>query len=127
MQLNIENINARSKCSISCTLDIVGDKWSLLIIRDALFLKKTSFNEFRNSAEKIASNILTNRMEKLVKYGIMNKTQNPDNKLKFDYLLTEKGQNLKPIILALGKWGINYIGGTNDVQEQVKKFKENGS
>ena len=124
MQLNIENINARSKCSISCTLDLIGDKWSLLIIRDALFLNKQSFNEFRNSAEKIASNILTNRMEKLVKYGIMNKTRNADNKLKFDYLLTDKGMKLKPIIEALGEWGFNHIDGTNNVQEQVSKLKK---
>ena len=124
MQLNIENINARSKCSISCTLDIIGDKWSLLIIRDAMFLKKTSFNEFRNSAEKIASNILTNRMEKLVKYGIMSKTQNPDNKLKFDYLLTEKGWELEPVLLTIGAWGKKNIEGTNDVLEQVKKFNK---
>ena len=124
MQLNIENINARSKCSISCTLDLIGDKWSLLIIRDALFLNKQSFNEFRNSAEKIASNILTNRMEKLVKYGIMNKTRNADNKLKLDYLLTDKGMKLKPIIEALGEWGFNHIDGTNNVQEQVSKLKK---
>ena len=122
MQLNTENINARSKCSISGTLDIVGDKWSLLIIRDALYLKKKSFNEFRNSAEKIASNILASRMEKLVKYGIMSKTQNPDNKLKFDYILTDKGRDLEPVLEAIGAWGYNHIGGTNSVQEQIKKL-----
>ena len=126
MQLNLKNIDARSKCSIACSLDIVGDKWSLLIIRDAIFLKKKSFNEFRNSAEKIASNILTNRMEKLVRYGIMNKSQNPDNKLKFDYVLTDKGKQLKPIIDALGEWGYQHIDGTNNVQEQVKKLKRTG-
>ena len=125
MQLNVEKINFRSKCSISCTLDLIGDKWSLLIIRDAIFLQKTSFNEFRNSKEKIASNILTNRMEKLVRYGIMSKTQNPDNKLKFDYLLTDKGKKLEPILMALGEWGYNHIEGTNNIQEQVKNLKEN--
>ena len=125
MQLNLEEINSRSKCSISCTLDIIGDKWSLLIIRDAIILKKKSFNEFRNSAEKIASNILTNRMEKLVRYGIMSKTQNPDNKLKFDYLLTDKGKKLEPILMALAEWGYNHIEGTNNIQEQKQKLKEN--
>ena len=122
MQLSFENINARSKCSISGSLDIVGDKWSLLIIRDAIFLNKKSFNEFRNSAEKIASNILANRMEKLVKYGIMSKSQNPDNKLKFDYLLTDKGRALQPVIEALGDWGYQHIDGTNDVKEQVNSI-----
>ena len=124
MQLNYKNLNARSKCSISCTLEIIGDKWTLLIVRDALYLGKTSFNEFRYSPEKIASNILTNRLEKLVQWGIMSKTQNADNKLKFDYILTERGLQLKPILLALGKWGKDCIRGTNDVQKEVEKYKQ---
>ena len=124
MKLNHQNLNARSKCSIACTLDIIGDKWTLLIIRDALYLEKTSFNEFRYSPEKIASNILTNRLEKLVHWGIMSKTKNATNKLKFDYILTERGEQLKPILLALGKWGKDSIEGTNDVLKEAEKYKQ---
>jgi len=123
MQLSYSDFDFRSKCSISCALEIIGDKWTLLIIRDALFLNSISFGEFRSSPEKIASNILTDRLEKLVKYGIMDKTKNSTNKLKFDYTLTKKGQELKPILLALGKWGNTNINGTNTLEDQIKEFE----
>ncbi len=109
----------RSNCSIACSLDVLGDKWTLLIIRDALFLNKKSFNEFRYSPEKIASNILANRLEKLVENGIMKKSPNEANKLKYDYVLTEKGQQLKPIILALAEWGYENIEGTNAASDYL--------
>jgi DNA-binding HxlR family transcriptional regulator len=100
----------------------LGDKWTLLIIRDAIILGSKSFGEFISSPEKIASNILTNRLEKLVSYGIFSKTRNANNKLKFDYRLTEKGQQLKPILLALGKWGYINIEGTNDLEKHINKI-----
>ena len=123
MQLNFNENKFRSECSISCALDILGDKWTLLIIRDALFLGSESFGQFRSSPEKIASNILTDRLQKLVDHGIMNKSKNADNKLKFDYSLTDKGRQLEPILLALGKWGYDHIDGTNNVKEQIKKYQ----
>jgi len=123
MQLNCTDLKSRTTCSISCVLEILGDKWTLLIVRDALFKNSTSFGEFRSSPEKIASNILSDRLEKLVAYGIMSKTQNPDNKLKFDYRLTDKGQQLKPILFAINKWGYEHIKGTNDMEEQIKKYQ----
>jgi len=122
MQLNCDNLKSRSTCAVSSALDVLGDKWTLVIIRDAMFLGATTFGQFRSSPEKIASNILTDRLEKLVNYGIMSKNQNPDNKLKFDYRLTETGQELRPILLALGKWGHKHIEGTSmDVYHQMKK------
>jgi DNA-binding HxlR family transcriptional regulator len=122
MQLNYTDSNFRSICSISCALEILGDKWTLLIIRDALFVGSKSFGEFRSSPEKIASNILTDRLEKLVSNGIFEKNRNPDNKLKFDYTLTDRGQQLKPILFAMGKWGNENIKGTCSVEEQVKSL-----
>ena len=124
MQLNRNDLNFRSECSISCALEILGDRWTLIIIRDALFANSTSFGQFRASPEKIASNILTDRLEKLVKYGIMEKNKNAGNKLKFDYTLTERGQQLKPVLFAIGKWGSVNIEGTKDVKEQIKKYKK---
>ena len=122
MQVNKKNKSFRSSCSISCALDLLGDKWTLLIIRDALFMGSKSFGEFSSSPEKIASNILTDRLEKLVSFGILNKSHNPDNKLKIDYTLTESGRQLESVLLAMGKWGHTYINGTKDVETQVKNI-----
>jgi DNA-binding HxlR family transcriptional regulator len=122
MQLKFKDFNFRSDCAVSTALDIVGDKWTLIIVRDALLLGSTSFGEFRSCREKIASNILTSRLEKLVKHGIMTKTNNLHHKLKFDYKLTEMGLELKPIILALGSWCFKNVEGTNDPEVEVKKY-----
>lgn len=119
MQLNHKEKKFRSPCSISCSLEIFGDKWTLLIVRDAMFNGYTSFTQFRNSMEKIASNILTDRLEKLVSNGILTKVSNPTNQLKYDYNLTEKGLELKPILLAIGKWGFENIEGTNNVEDYI--------
>ena len=119
MQLNRAEYNFRSSCSISCALEIIGDKWTLLIIRDALFRGSTSFGEFRKAPEKIASNILTDRLEKLVKFGVMDKSQNLDNKLKFDYTLTERGRELEPVLWAVGKWGNVNVSDTETIEDHI--------
>ncbi|MDX2362449.1 MAG: helix-turn-helix domain-containing protein [Crocinitomicaceae bacterium] len=114
MQLKKNKANFRSQCSIACALDIIGDKWTLLIVRDALILGKSSFNEFRSSKEKIASNILQNRLEKLVGLGIMTKSANTEKKSKNDYFLTDFGLTLKPVIKSVGQWGYDSIEGVNN-------------
>ena len=124
MQLIFKENKNRSKCSISCALDLLGDKWTLLIIRDALFKGYTSFGQFRNSTEKIASNILTARLEKLVSNGILTKTKHPTNQLKYDYKLTDIGQRLKPVLMALGEWGFENIEGANNVEDIISTYKE---
>ena len=122
MQPSLSNKVFRSKCSISCSLELIGDKWTLLIIRDALLLKLTSFNDFRASPEKIASNILSDRLNKLVSNGIMTKSKNPGNKLKFDYSLTEMGLELEPLVMEMASWGHKNIAGTNNAVEQARKY-----
>ena len=124
MQLRFNEQNFRSPCSISCVLDILGDKWTLLIVRDALFKRYTSFGQFRDSTEKIASNILTNRLDKLVSNGIFTKNKNSKNGLKYDYELTEVGLKLEPILLAIGKWGFENIDGVNNVPDLITFYKE---
>ena len=124
MQLNLKNKTFRSPCSISSTLEIIGDKWTLLIVRDALFKGFTSFTQFRNSSEKIASNILTDRLDKLVSNGILTKNKSLTNQLKYDYKLTDTGRNLEPILRALGKWGFESIEGTNNVKDIILLYKE---
>jgi DNA-binding HxlR family transcriptional regulator len=120
MKLDSNDSVFRSKCPISCALDLIGDKWTLLIMRDAILLKQKTFGEFRNSSEKIASNILTDRLNKLVSNGVMTKTQNAQNKLIFNYELTERGQELKPILFALFKWGSENVMGSYNNEVAVK-------
>ena len=87
----------RSHCPLVNILDVIGDKWSLVIIRD-LFLGKKTFTEFMRSSEKIASNILTNRLELLINHGLLEGTKLPhDNKTKI-YYLTNKGDHITRFI-----------------------------
>ena len=95
----------RSGCPISSTLDVVGDKWSLLIIRDMLVKHKKTFKEISDSYEKIAPSILSSRLKLLESYKLIFKTKVPDNKKENIYLLTEKGIRLTPIIIEFSLWG----------------------
>ena len=95
----------RSGCPISSTLDVVGDKWSLLIIRDMLVKHKKTFKEISDSDEKIVPSILSARLKLLESYKLIFKTKVPDNKKENIYLLTEKGIRLTPIIIEFSLWG----------------------
>ena len=95
----------RSGCPISSTLDIVGDKWSLLIIRDMLIKHKKTFKEISDSDERIAPSILSARLKLLASYKLIFKTKAPNNKKENIYLLTEKGIRLTPIIIEFSLWG----------------------
>jgi DNA-binding HxlR family transcriptional regulator len=98
----------RSDCPISCSLDVFGDKWSLLIIRDIMLRGKMSYSEFLGSEEKIATNILANRLGVLEAENIVSKQVSPDNKSKFLYSLTKKGVDLLPIVIEIMDWGARY-------------------
>mgnify|MGYP001581643793 FL=1 len=93
----------RSQCPLVNILDIVGDKWSLIIIRD-LFLGKKTFTEFMNSPEKFASNILSNRLEFLINQGLLKVIKLPHDKKTKLYYLTEKGVDTYPILYEMMNW-----------------------
>ena len=97
----------RSGCPVSSSLDVVGDKWSLLIIRDMLVKHKKTFKQMSDSYEKIAPSILSARLKLLESYKLIFKTKAPENKKENIYLLTEKGIRLTPIIIEFCLWG-NY-------------------
>lgn len=97
-----------SACPITSALDIIGDKWSLLIVRDIVFKRKHHYREFLTSPEKISTNILANRLKTMEETGLLEKTKDPDNLSKFIYRLTEKGKDLIPIILELVRWSQKY-------------------
>jgi DNA-binding HxlR family transcriptional regulator len=94
----------RSGCPLASTLDIVGDKWSLLIVRDMLLQGKKTFKDFSISPEKIAPGILSSRLKWLEENGLVTKQKLPDNQKENIYLLTEKGIELAPIITEIILW-----------------------
>lgn len=99
----------RSSCPIGSVLDLLGDKWSLLIIRDMMFFGKTTYSEFAESVERIASNILSDRLKKLEEFGFIQKLNHPTNLKTKVYTLTEQGVDLIPTMLELLKWSDQYL------------------
>ena len=98
------NTDFRCNCPITSALDIVGDKWTLVIIKQMLLEGKKTFKDFSESDEAIASNILSSRLKMLEKYKIIRKEKLPHNKKTNIYLLTEKGLGLTPTIVELTHW-----------------------
>lgn len=100
----------RSCCPVACTLDILGDRWTLLVIRD-LYFGKSHFSEFLRSPEGIASNILADRLHLLTAHGLAERRTAPSGK-RATYHLTEKGKTLGPVLRAVRNWGLANIDGT---------------
>jgi DNA-binding HxlR family transcriptional regulator len=94
----------RSDCPLNYGVEIFGDKWTLLIIRDLMFFGKRYYNELLGSAEGIATNLLADRLTMLEKQKIIRKAKDSQHKQKIIYSLTEKGIDLVPIILSIGLW-----------------------
>ena len=115
----------RSDCPISCSLDVFGDKWSLLIIRDIMLRGKVSYSEFLASEEKIATNILVNRLNVLEAEKILVKEVSPANRSKFVYSLTQKGADLLPIVIEIMDWGAKYNENCprRELGKKIKKDK----
>jgi DNA-binding HxlR family transcriptional regulator len=104
----MKEIKSRSICLVSASLDVLGDKWTLLILRDMLFADKSTYGEFLQSAEKIATNILADRLAILESQGLISKAVAADKKSKFTYRLTNKGIDLLPVIMEFTIWGSKY-------------------
>ena len=99
----------RSGCPINLTLEVIGDRWSLLIIRDLIFAGKRHFRELLQSDEGISSNILTDRLNMLVRQGMLTRAADPGHKQKVIYSLTEKSIALVPVLVQIGIWGRTYL------------------
>ncbi|MGB5473971.1 MAG: helix-turn-helix domain-containing protein [Gammaproteobacteria bacterium] len=102
---------SRSPCPVACTLDLLGDKWTLLVVRD-LLLGKTIYSEFRQSPERIPTNILAERLKRLQAAGLVVKDRYQDHPPRYRYLLTGKGRDLYPVLSAIIDWGNRHIPGT---------------
>jgi len=95
----------RSPCPIARTLDLVGDKWTLLILRDALVFKAKSFAEFEQSPEKIPASLLADRLKRLVETGFLRKVPYQEKPVRHHYVATEKAKAMRPVIQAMKKFG----------------------
>jgi len=114
----------RSDCPISCSLDIWGDKWSLLIIRDLMFGKECTYGDFLKSPEGIATNILASRLLVLEENKIIEKLDHPDSKAKVLYKLTRKGVDLLPILIEIHLWAEKYFTIPADRKAMFKEVKK---
>jgi DNA-binding HxlR family transcriptional regulator len=122
----MSTLKKRSDCPISSSLDIWGDKWSLLIVRDLMFKKQCTYGDFLKSDEKIATNILASRLLMLEEHGLISKQDHPDSKAKVLYKLTEKGIDLLPLLMEINLWAEKYCGIPEShklILDQVKKDK----
>jgi len=120
-------IDFRCQCPISSALDIIGDKWTLLIIRDMLFDHKTTFKDFSSSVESIATNILSSRLKLLEEAGIVRKNKKEGNQKSNIYTLTEKGLGLLPIIAEITLWSDENVRELNPtmVKEDYQNVRTN--
>ena len=130
---------SRSYCPQNLILEVIGDKWTLLIIRDMMLEDKRYFREFLQSKEKIASNILSARLKSLEEEGIISKASDPDHQQKIRYSLTQKGIDLFPILMENARWSLKYKpvdkedaskaqdildGGAKKIQKVMNEFKK---
>jgi len=114
----------RSDCPVSCSLDIWGDRWSLLIVRDLLSAKECTYGDFLKSAEGIATNILAARLLALEENKIIEKLAHPDSKAKGLYRLTRKGIDLLPVMIEINLWAEKYFSIPDDRKALLKEVKK---
>ena len=98
----------RSPCPISCTLDLLGDKWTLIVIRD-LMMGKSRYSELADSPEGIPTNLLAERLKRLTEAGIVSRQPYQEKPARYAYQLTRKGLDLEPVLMALVEWSKRYL------------------
>ena len=116
----------RSGCPISLSLELLGDRWTLLIIRDLIFAGKKHFREFLQSDEGISSRTLAERLQTLQDEGIVTRSDDPTHKLKAIYRLTEAGIDLLPVLATLGAWGSKYRNADGELARIADKLAAGG-
>ncbi len=117
----------RSGCPINLTLEVLGDRWSLIVIRDIMFGNRRHYGDLlRLSDEKIASNILANRLARLVQSGLLSRTDNPAHKQKVIYSLTEASIQLVPLLAHMGAWGCRFTSPSRQLSVRAQLLEEGG-
>lgn len=117
----------RSGCPINLTLEVLGDRWSLIVIRDVMFGNRRHFRDLlQNSEEGIASNILADRLKKLVDKGLLSRVDDPSHKQKAIYSLTEMSIDLVPLLAEMGAWGRRYLDVSEDLAIRAELLEQGG-
>jgi DNA-binding HxlR family transcriptional regulator len=117
--------NRRSGCPLNASVEMLGDRWSLLILRDMMLRGYSAFNEFLHSDEKIATNILSDRLRRLESYGIISSEQDPSDGRKTIYTLTDKGIDLAPVMAEMVLWAARHEEtGNQALVRQMRTDKE---
>ncbi len=117
----------RSGCPINLTLEVLGDRWSLIVIRDIMFGNRRHYGDLlRSSDEKIASNILANRLVRLVHSGLLSRTDNPAHKQKAIYSLTEASIQLVPLLAHMGAWGCRFTSPSRQLSIRAELLEQGG-
>jgi DNA-binding HxlR family transcriptional regulator len=114
----------RSECPISCALDLLGDRWTLLVLRDVLFSEKSLFNELLDSPESISSNTLSDRLKRLEQYGILIKEPYQERPLRHRYVPTERGRDLIPLLVEAVRWGAKHVPGAHQPTPEQMAWME---
>src|ERR1700742_3170559 len=117
----------RSGCPINLTLEMLGDRWSLIVIRDIMFGNRRHFRELlARSEEGIASNILANRLKRLVEAGLLTRDDDPSHRQKAIYSLAEPAIELVPLLAQMGAWGRRHTPATHELSVRAQLLEEGG-
>ena len=117
----------RSGCPINLTLEILGDRWSLIVLRDMMFGNRRHYRELlAKSDEGIASNILADRLKRLLDNGLISRRDDASHKQKAIYSLTEMGIALVPVFAAMGAWGRHFLPVTEELSIRAELLSEGG-
>lgn len=117
----------RSGCPINLSLEVIGDKWSLLVIRDMMFGNRRHFRELLTGSEEgIASNILADRLQRLTEAGLITRAPDPSHKQKVIYSLTEASIQLVPVMAALGSWGRRHLPVSRELSIRAELLERGG-
>lgn len=120
-------IPPRSGCPINLTLETLGDRWSLIVIRDLMFGNRRHFRELlTQSEERIASNILSNRLLRLEEAGLVSRRDDPSHKQKVIYSLTEASIDLVPLLAHMGGWGLRHTPASKQLSVRAKILEDGG-
>lgn len=109
----------RSSCPIAAALDVLGDRWTLLVLRDVILLGKSRFQEFQESPEGISSNTLSERLERLERHGLLVREAYQERPVRYRYVATPKGRDLLPLLREAALWGMRHVPGTAQVPEEM--------
>jgi DNA-binding HxlR family transcriptional regulator len=118
---------SRSGCPINLTLEALGDRWSLIVIRDMMFGNRRHFRELLSgSQERIASNILADRLTRLEEAGLVSRREDPSHKQKVIYSLTEASIDLVPLLAHMGGWGLRHMPASKELSVRAKILEDGG-